>query len=127
MRYFEDMFKNRQGIKVQIKVWNDWENNLDSEFTDGGKQEELSSIIDDWFADNCVGGRFNFSDGTENFMTLEQVRIPMMKTDAKGRKRAVDARSFVNGLRRYLNNKYHITSKLYLRGLGEAWLILGEK
>ncbi len=127
MRYFKDMFKNGREIKVQIKVWNDWENNLDSEFTDGGKQKELSSIIDDWFADNCVGGRFNFSDGTENFMTLEQVRIPMMKTDANGRKRAVDARTFVNELRRYLKNKYHITSKLYLRGLGEAWLILGEK
>ncbi|HOK62160.1 MAG TPA: DUF6175 family protein, partial [Tenuifilum sp.] len=83
-------------------------------------------IIEDWFADNCVEGRFNLSDATENFMKFEQVRIPMMRTDEKGRQRAVDTRSFVSDLRKYLNGM-GIPSKLYMRGLGEAWLILGEK
>ena len=71
-------------------------------------------------------GRFNLSDATENFMKFEQVRIPMMRTDEKGRQRAVDTRSFVSDLRKYLNGM-GIPSKLYMRGLGEAWLILGEK
>ncbi len=126
MRHFEDMFKNGREVKVQIKKWASWENDLETEFEVGGESKELTTIIEDWFADNCVSGRFNLSDGTQNFMKLEQVRIPMMKTDAKGRERAVDTRSFVNDLKKYLSDM-GITSKLYLRGLGEAWLILGEK
>lgn len=125
--YFDNLFTNGREVTLRIKVWDDWDYNLDSEFTVGDKQEELSSIIEDWLTDNCVKGRYNFSDGTEDFMTLEQVRIPMVQKDASGRQRAVDARSFTNELRSYLNNKFHIASKLYVRGLGEAWLILGEK
>lgn len=124
MKHFEDMFANGREVKVQIKVWSNWGENLESEF--GDESKELSTIIDDWFADNCVNGRYSLSDATENFMKLEQVRIPTMRTDAKGRQRAVDTRSFVNDLKKYLNDM-GIQSKLYLRGLGEAWLILGEK
>ena len=127
MRHFEDMFKNGREVKVQVKVWSSWESNLETEFTVGAEQKELTTIIDDWFAENTVSGRFSLSDGTETFMKLEQVRIPMMKTDANGRERAVDTRAFVNDLKKYLTDKFKITSKLYLRGLGEAWLILGEK
>lgn len=124
MRHFEDMFAKGREVKVQIKVWANWGENLESEMGSDGK--ELSQIIEDWFADNCVEGRFNLSDATENFMKFEQVRIPMMRTDEKGRQRAVDTRSFVSDLRKYLQG-IGVPSKLYLRGLGEAWLILGEK
>lgn len=124
MRHFEDMFANGREVKVQIKVWSNWGENLESEFGSDGK--ELTEIIEDWFYDNCVEGRFSLSDASENFMKFEQVRIPMMRTDDKGRQRAVDTRSFVSDLRKYLNG-LGIPSKLYLRGLGEAWLILGEK
>lgn len=44
-----------------------------------------------------------------------------------GRERAVDTRSFVSDLRKHLTDRCQIQSKLYLKGLGEAWLILGEK
>jgi hypothetical protein len=126
-RHFEDMFKNGREVNVQIKVWSSWENNLETEYPVNGTQTELTTIIDDWFAANTVSGRYNLSDGTENNMKLDQVRIPMMRTDSNGRERAVDTRLFVNDLKKMLSDKYQITSKLYLRGLGEAWLILGEK
>lgn len=90
--------------------------NLESEF--GDESKELTTIVEDWFADNCVEGRYNLADATENSMVkLDQVRIPMMKTDAKGRQRAVDTRAFVGDLRKYLNDM-GVPSKLYLRGLG---------
>ncbi|HPJ46254.1 MAG TPA: DUF6175 family protein, partial [Tenuifilaceae bacterium] len=121
--HFEDMFAKGREVKVMVRVWNNWGETLETEFDD----KELTEIIDDWFFDNTVEGRFSVSDATENFMRLEQVRIPMMRVDDRGRERAVDTRSFVNDLRKYLKSTYEIDSKVYLRGLGEAWLILGEK
>ena len=54
----------------------------------------------------------------------EQVRIPLF--NEKGR--AMDARAFATELRRYLQKPpYNITSKVMIRGLGEAILVLGEK
>ncbi|GAB1474528.1 hypothetical protein MASR2M69_19690 [Bacteroidota bacterium] len=126
MRHFDDLFENGREVKVLVKVFNNWGENLESEFDDGAGTRELSFIIEDWFADNCVKGRFNLSDATENQMRLEQVRIPVMKLQG-GRERAVDTRGFVSDLRKHLTDKCQIQSKLYLRGLGEAWLILGEK
>jgi len=127
MTHFQDMFKNGREVKVQIKVWSNWENNLESEYTIDGTKNDLTTIIDNWFADKCLNGRYSLSDGSESFMKLEQVRIPTMRMDANGRERAVDTRLFITDLKKYLNEKCQITSKLYLRGLGEVWLILGEK
>lgn len=123
MGHFEDMFANGREVKVMVRVWNNWGETLETEFDD----KELTEIIEDWFFDNTVQGRFSLSDATENFMRLEQVRIPTVRIDDKGRERAVDTRSFVTELRSYLRKTYDIESKVYLRGLGEAWLILGEK
>jgi hypothetical protein len=42
--------------------------------------------------------------------------------------RAVDARNWLRDLQKYLkDDPFTIESKLYMRGLGEAWLIIGEK
>jgi len=102
MRHFDDMFANGREVKVMVKVWANWGQNLESEF--GPDSKELSEIIEDWFFDNCVQGRFNLSDASENFMKFEQVRIPMMRTDERGRERAVDTRSFVSDLRNISTN-----------------------
>ena len=40
----------------------------------------------------------------------------------------MDARAFVTQLRKFLQKEpYNITSKVIIRGLGEAVLVLGEK
>ncbi len=129
MSHFDDMFANGREIKVMVRVWNNWsDGNLESNFTDAnGEELELLEHIENWFFDNTVQKRFSLSSATENVMRLEQVRIPMMETDSRGRERAVDARRFVSGLSRYLKDNFQIDSKIYMRGLGEAWLIVGEK
>lgn len=119
-KYYQEMEAKGREIVLNVRVWDNWENDLETEF--GG--DELLDCIQDWLADNTVNGNFNLSDATENFAQFEQVRIPLY--DAKGR--AMDARSFVNELRKYLSAEpFNITSKVMLRGLGEANLILGEK
>jgi len=119
MNYYNDMNRNGREIVLTIKKWDDWDNDLETEY-DG---EELLDCIQNWLSDNTINGNFNLSDATENFAQFEQVRIPLV--DEKGK--ALDARGFAKNLRKYLSTTYQITSKLYTRGLGEAILVLGEK
>ncbi|MFW5725529.1 MAG: DUF6175 family protein [Bacteroidota bacterium] len=128
MRHFEDMFANGREVNVMVRVWDNWyDGDLETYFELDGDEKELLEHIDDWFYDNTVQGRFSLSDASNTMMRLEQVRIPMTIVDNRGRERAVDTRSFVSNLRRYLKESFGIDSKVYLRGLGEAWLIVGER
>ena len=120
--YFDDLFANGREIVVRIKTWDDFEYGLETEY-DG---EELGFLIEDWMADNTVNGRFNTTAATENMMLFEQVRIPM-EAEINGRVRQIDARRWVNGLRKYLEDEYGIESKLMMQGLGQAQLVIGGK
>jgi len=118
--HFDDMFENGREITVRIQKWDDWDEDLESEF-DG---EELGVIIEDWLADNTVKGRFNTTDMTEDMALFEQVRIPLF--NEKGR--AIDARRFVRKLSKILKAEpYEIPNKLVMKGLGRATIILGGK
>jgi hypothetical protein len=71
-----------------------------------------------------VKGAYNLTDATENTAQFEQVRIPLF--DDKGR--AIDARTFATGLQKHLRtNPFNITSKVMMRGLGEAIIVIGEQ
>ena len=121
MTHFEDMFSKGREVTVMIKVWEDADfGDLETEFGD----DELNEIIDAWFADNTQEGRFSQTDASENFMQFEQVRIPLF--NAKGR--ALDTKKWIKGLRKMLKKEpFEIPCKVYMRGLGEAWLVLGGK
>ena len=113
------MKKKGREVVLKLKKWDDWDEDLESEFNG----EDLMDIVQDWLSENAVNGIFNLSDATENFANFEEVRIPLFND--KGR--AVDARSFMSGLQKHMKNNYSIPSKLVIRGLGEATLILGEQ
>lgn len=120
VQYYQDMLLRGREIVMTVRIWDNWENDLETEY-DG---EELLDCIQDWLHENAVGGVFNLSDATEDFAQFEQIRIPLF--DEKGK--AVDARSFVTNLRKYLSKApFEIPAKIMMRGLGEANLILGEK
>jgi hypothetical protein len=128
MKHFEDMFANGREVKMLVKLFSSSTDDLETEYDVAGESIELITAIDRWLDDNCVQGRYNRSDATASMGKYEQVRIPLMKKDAKGIERAVDTRTFVSDLRSYLSKApFNITSKVYQRGLGEAWLIIGEK
>ena len=119
-QWFADQQKNGREISLTVRCWDNWENDLETEYNG----EELTDCIQSWLQKNCVNGAFNLSDGTESFAQFEQVRIPLQ--DEKGR--AMDARAFATNLRKFLQKEpFNITSKVIIRGLGEAVLILGEK
>lgn len=122
--HFDDMFENGREIKLQVKVWETADIDLEEEYEFNGETLELLDILDDWMADNTVKGRYSFVDGTESFVRFEQVRIPMF--DDRGR--ALDARRYARDLRRFLGDEPFLQEcKVYTRGLGEVWIIIGEK
>ena len=123
--HFDDLFNNGREVIIRIRIWDDWEHDLESTFGPG--EEELSFIIEDWLAANTVMGRFNTTDATENMMLFEQVRIPLF-TDRNGRQMAMDTRRFCRELSKYLSEEpYYISNKLTTKGLGRATLYLGSK
>ena len=127
MAYFTDLAANGRKVKINIKVWDNWDEDLESEFELDGEEDELGFLIENWMEDNAFKGDYHLGDGSETMMKFDVVRIPMYY-ERKGKQRAMDTRRFVNGLRKYLKKgDTEIESKLYMRGLGEAWLILGEK
>lgn len=119
-KWYADQQMNGREIALTVRCWDNWDNDLETEYNG----EELTDCIQEWMRQNTVNGSFNLSDGTESFAQFEQVRIPMI--DQKGN--AMDARAFATALRKHLQKApYNITSKVVIRGLGEAILILGEK
>ncbi len=118
--WFAEQKQNGREITLNVRCWDNWDKDLETEY--GG--EELTDCIQAWLRKNCVFGSFNLTDGTETFAQFEQVRIPLY--DEKGK--AMDARSFATLLRKHLQQPpYNIISKVIIRGLGEATIVLGEK
>ncbi len=123
--HFDDLFANGREVIVRIKKWDDWENDLETEY--GDDDDELGTIIEDWMGDNTVNGRYSTTDATENMMLFEQVRIPLYY-EKKGKQRAMDTRRFAKQLSKFLKNEpYNIPNKVVTKGLGRATIYLGGK
>lgn len=116
--HFDDMFINGRETALRIKVFDDWGEDLESEY-DG---KELTEIIEDWVTEHTVNGRYNLSDATENMMVFEEVRIPLY--DEKGK--SIDTRKWARDLQKFLKT-LGIESKVMTKGLGQAQLVLGGK
>ncbi len=122
--HFDDLFKNGREVALQVRVFNGAAFDLEQEFNFKGETLECGEIIEDWVSDNTVQKRYNLSDYSESRMIFEQVRIPLFDD----RDRAMDTRRWVRDLRSMLTAApFNTPVKIYTRGLGEVWLILGEK
>lgn len=118
--HFDDLFANGREVSLLCKRWSGSELDFESEF--GGN--ELSFIIDDWMAANTVEGRFSTSDASANRLVFEQVRIPVINPVNN---RAMDTRTWANGLRKDLKDNYGVDAKLTTKGLGQAIITIGGK
>jgi len=122
--HFNDLFANGREVALQVRVFNGAAFDLQQEFDFKGEKLECGEIIEDWVSANTVQKRYNLSSSTENRMIFEQVRIPLFDD----RDRPLDTRRWVRDLRSMLTGPPFSTPvKIYTKGLGEVWLILGEK
>ena len=118
--HFDDLLANGREVVLEMRVFDGASVDFESEY-DG---YELSEILDNWLADNCVNHRFSKSDATETMILYEQVRIPLYKANGM----AQDTYGFARELARFLSKApYNITVKTVNRGLGRCLLIFGEK
>lgn len=118
--HFDDLLANGREVTVRIRVFTGSPIDLAQEYNGN----ELAEIIDDWMAKHTANSRYSNSDGSENFILFEQVRIPLYTETGK----AMDTRQFVTELKKFLNAPpYNITCKVMTQGLGRATLVIGEK
>ncbi len=123
--YFDDLFTNGREVIVKVSKFDSWDGDFEKVYEVNGEKKELNAIIEDWMSKNTVKGRFTTSDATENKMTFEQVRIPLYDPSGK----AIDCKGFLKPLKTYLEGQpFNIPAvKLTPKGLGQTWIILGEK
>jgi len=122
--HFNDLFKNGREVALQVRVFNGADFDLQQQFDWKGEKLECSEIVEDWVAANTVQKRYSLSSSSENRMIFEQVRIPLFDD----RDRPMDTRRWVRDLRTMLTGApFNTPVKIYTKGLGEVWLILGEK
>lgn len=119
--HFDDLLAKGREVVIELQIPDNGQD-LDFETEYGGK--ELAEVIDEWMHDNSVEHRYSKSDGTENYLLFDQVRIPIYRPNGM----AMDADAFARQLRNFLKNApYNITCKVVNRGLGRCLLIVGEK
>lgn len=120
--YFTEMQTIGREIVLDIKVFDNNAAGIDLESEYG--EDELIDIINRWMFQNTVSGRFSMPYASENMANFTQVRIPVY--DDYGI--PVDANAFAKKLARMLKKEpYNIPSKVLVKGLGRAVIILGEK
>lgn len=117
--HFDEMFEHGREIVLRIKLFDSAGYDLESE--DFG-DDELGVLIENWISENTVQGRFNTVDATENMMLFEDVRIPLYNESGK----AINARDWARGLNKHLKT-LGIESKVMMKGLGQATIVLGGK
>ena len=126
--HFEGIIKNGREVKITIKNWDSWGEDLESEF--GEDEEELGVLIEDWMADNTVDGGPKLGSSTANRQVYTQVMIPLFYTkvykSGKTKERKMDTKKFAQNLQKYLKS-LDVPAKVRGRGLGMAEVIIGGK
>ena len=113
--HFDDLQTNGREITVACRIGNNGCGiNFNSEY-DG---KELSTIISDWMNDNTVNHVYSTRNSSRNRISFEQVRIPFK--DSAGR--VMQAKEFVDQLKRYLRSNYNLKSENTTKGLGAGRL-----
>jgi len=116
--HFDNMFKEGREVKVVIRLSEGLETDFETEYSGN----ELSEVIDQWFQKSSVNGRYVVDDMSDVRMSVT-ARIPLFDQNNK----AIDTREFAQQLRRYLKPPpYNLSCRVMMRGLGEAYLIIGN-
>lgn len=127
--YFKDLFENGREVTVTLFRYDTCPIDFQEEFEINGMYAELGDIIDLWFSENAVEGRYTMESNSANRMRFTQVRIPLyLVNPLNGKETAIDASGFVKGLATFLKrDPYNLTVGITPKGLGEVLITIGDK
>lgn len=114
------------GHRITVKIKRTDKSDCDfqkSKYLVDGKLTKLCDVIYYWLQDNTIDNNPT-RNITPNVLTFSQVMIPMVMTNRQGAVRRLDSNEYVTQLQEYLLDNFNIESTIYMRGPGEAWLIL---
>lgn len=120
--HFTKYFEQGREVTIRLDKFESSPVNFETDF----EGDPLSLLIEDFLADNTVGGRFSVRNTSTNLMVVEQVAIPMI-TMRRERPRAMDAGLFGNNLANYIKSLTGVECKVTTKGLGNIHITLGEK
>ena len=123
--YFEDTFNNGRNARILFKRFDDCPYSFDQDVDYFGEEVSFSEVIQLWMNELCVGGRYSVADESENTLDFNPARIPVRKENIAGREVSIDAAAFARDVARKLKSEYGIQTRVYSKGLGEAWVLLG--
>ena len=120
MEHFKDTKTNGREISLDIRLFDSTDITFETEYDD----YELTEIITNWLAKECVNQRFSKAPSTSTMLQFRQVRMPV--ADKNGI--PLDAYGFARGLARFLKKEpYNLPVKVVSAGLGKAIVVIGEK
>lgn len=126
--HFDDLFTNGREISVTFLRYDTCPIDFETEYDYGGQDVELADIIEAWFADATVQGRFSLDSKSADRMRFRQVRIPLYAKNINGREVAIDASGFIKPLVSKLKKSpYDLVVGTIPKGLGEVWIVIGDK
>ncbi len=126
--YYKNMETNGREVVVSLMLFDSAPFDFETEFDYNGFDAELADIIGVWFEENAVGGNYTEQNRTANSLRYTQVRMPLYGKSISGKEVAIDATAYVRTLVNMLKkDPYNTVVKTYQKGLGEVWLIIGEK
>lgn len=122
--HYEKMEKEGHRVTVKVKKTDNCEYDFQrTKFEFDGKQTKLCDIIYYWLQDHTIDNNPT-RNITPNVLSFSQVMIPMITKNRQGAVRRLDSNEYVTQLQEFLLDNYGIESTIYMRGPGEAWLIL---
>ena len=122
--HYKKMETDGHRITVKIKRTDNSECDFQkSKFDFEGKQTKLCDIIYYWLQDHTIDNNPT-RNITPNVLSFSQVMIPMITKNRQGAIRRLDSNEYVTQLQEFLFDNFNIESTIYMRGPGEAWLIL---
>ncbi len=127
--HFDDLFINGREVRVAMMRWDDSYVDFETYFDYNGQEAELADIIEVWMAEKTVEGRYSVEQRSPNMLRFEQVRIPMYSKNIAGREVAIDAAAWIRPLSAELRKERYgsIPTQVMTKGLGEVWIIIGQK
>lgn len=122
--HYQKMETEGHRITVKVKRTDNSEYDFQrSMFNYEGKQTKLHDIIYYWLQDHTIDNNPT-RNITPNVLSYSQVMIPMITKNKHNAVRRLDSNEYVTQLQEFLDDNYGIKSTIYMRGPGEAWLII---